>query len=110
MAIDEQWQDYLSGGYLVCLNRATPEAIAQKVHHITVLDSLLGHPAPDDLEWSHRLRAATDGLTAIERPGAILDPPRWGGPMSPQWYGTYLRTQYPQAFAHPGRGNTESSG
>ena len=100
-AVDEQWQDYLSGGYLVCLNNATPETIAQKAHHITVLDSLLSRPQPDDVDWMGRLRTATDGLAAIERTGAILDPPRWGGPMSPQWYGSYLRTQYPQAFVEP---------
>jgi len=110
LAADEQWHDYLSGGYLVCLHHATPETIAEKAHHITVLDALLSRPQPDDVDWTGRLRTATDGLAAIERSGAILDPPRWGGPMSPQWYGTYLRTQYPQAFAElPSAGTPEVS-
>lgn len=97
-AVDEQWQDYLGGGYLVCLIHATPESIAAKAHHITVLDALLSNPRPDDADWAHRLRTATEDLAAIERPGAVLDPPRWGGPMSPQWYGAYLRARYPLTF------------
>lgn len=107
LAAEEQWQDYISGGYLVCLNHATPETIAEKVLHITVIDALLSHPQPDNVDWTRRLRGAVDGLAAIERTGAILDPPRWGGPMSPQWYGTYLRTRYPHAFAElPNAGHT----
>lgn len=97
-AIDEQWQDYLSGGYFVCLTHADPESIAQKARHIIDLDALVGSPQPHDADWLRRLRDAVDGLAAVERSGAILDPARWGGPMSPQWYGAYLRASYPRAF------------
>jgi len=97
-SVEAQWHDYLGGGYLVCLRHATPENIARKADFITAIDALLDQPLPHDLEWCRRLRAAVEGLGSIERPGAVLDPPRWGGPMSPQWYGTYLRATYPAAF------------
>ncbi len=96
--LDEQWAEYLSGGYGVCLKQATPENIAAKAGYITTIDRLLADPHSNAHDWCGELCAAVDGLRAIERPGAILDPPRWGGPMSPQWYGAYLRTTYPQAF------------
>jgi hypothetical protein len=72
-----------------------------QVLYITTIERLLVSPEPDDVSWAGRLRAAVDSLAAIERPGAPLDPPRWGGPMSPQWYGTYLRAYFPQAFTSP---------
>jgi hypothetical protein len=95
---DEQWSEYLSGGYGVCLKQAMPESIAEKVLYVTTIERLLISPEPDDVSWAEQLRAAVDSLAAIERPGAPLDPPRWGGPMSPQWYGAYLRAYFPQAF------------
>ena len=98
---DEQWIEYLSGGYGVCLKHATPEAIAEKALYVTTIERLLVSPQPDDASWADQLRTAVDSLAAIERPGAPLDPPRWGGPMSPQWYGTYLRAYFPQAFTSP---------
>lgn len=96
--VTEQWEDYLSGGYFVCLREATPETIAQKASLITALDELLAAPLPQDSVWAERLRANVEALAAIERSGSPLDPPRWGGPMSPQWYGSYLRAYYPQVF------------
>lgn len=93
------WEDYLSGGYLVCLRQATPENIAAKAHFIVAIEDLLAHPRADRAEWCRSLREAVERLQRIERPGAVLDPVRWGGPMSPQWYGSYLRARYPGAFA-----------
>lgn len=93
-----QWADYLTGGYSVCLLQATPESIAQKASYITAIDRLLARPEPEAAQWGSALRTAVAGLAAIERPGSPLDPPRWGGPMSPQWYGAYLRAYYPQVF------------
>jgi len=98
---DEQWTEYLSGGYGVCLKQATPESIAEKALYITTIERLLASPEPDDPSWAEQLRTVVDSLAAIERPGAPLDPPRWGGPMSPQWYGAYLRAYFPQAFVPP---------
>ncbi|WP_189317044.1 DUF6058 family natural product biosynthesis protein [Streptomyces brasiliensis] len=98
---DEQWTEYLSGGYGVCLKRATPESIAEKALYITTIERLLVNPQPGDTSWADELRTTVDALAAIERPGALLDPPRWGGPMSPQWYGAYLRAYFPQAFTSP---------
>jgi hypothetical protein len=95
---EEVWQDYLSGGYFVCLRSATPENIVLKADCIIEIDRLLADPAPASSPWLGRLRDAVERLSAIERPGSVLDPPRWGGPMSQQWYGAYLRVAYPAAF------------
>jgi hypothetical protein len=97
--IESEWQDYLSGGYFVCLRHATPAAMAEKARHIIDLEHLLAEPRPADQVWCKRLRLAVHGLAAIERPFAILDPARWGTPMSGQWYGTFLRALYPAALS-----------
>jgi hypothetical protein len=94
----EVWQDYLGGGYFICLRSATPENIVRKADCINEIDRLLADPAPASRPWQASLRDAVERLSAIERPGSVLDPPRWGGPMSQQWYGAYLRTAYPAAF------------
>jgi Family of unknown function (DUF6058) len=96
---EEVWRDYLGGGYFVCLRSATPENIVRKADCIIAIDRLLAEPAPASPSWQAALRGAVERLAAIERPGTVLDPPRWGGPMSQQWYGAYLRTTYPAAFA-----------
>jgi Family of unknown function (DUF6058) len=95
---EEVWRDYLGGGYFVCLRSATPENIVLKADCIIQIDRLLADPAPASPPWQAGLRDAVERLSAIERPGSVLDPPRWGGPMSQQWYGAYLRTAYPAAF------------
>jgi len=97
--IEDEWQDYLSGGYFVCLREATPAAIAEKARHVIDLEQLMAEPRPADPVWCKHLRLGVEGLAAIERPFAILDPARWGTPMSGQWYGTFLRALYPAAFA-----------
>jgi hypothetical protein len=97
--IESEWQAYLSGGYFVCLRQATPAAMAEKARHVTDLEQLMAEPHPADQVWCKRLRLGVEGLMAIERPFAILDPARWGTPMSGQWYGTFLRALYPSAFA-----------
>ena len=97
--IDEQWHAYLGGGYSVCLREATPAGIAEKARRITDIEQLLADPHPADPIWQKKLRDAVDGLGAIERQFAILDPARWGTPMSGSWYGTFLRTLFPAAFA-----------
>lgn len=93
----EQWDSYLSGGYGVCLRQVAVDAIGQKARHITTIEELLVRPAPHHAGWAGRLRAVSS-LAAIERPGSPLDAPRWGGPMSPHWYGAYLRAYFPQVF------------
>jgi hypothetical protein len=98
-AIEDEWQAYLSGGYFVCLREATPAAIAEKARHVIDLEQLMAEPRPADPVWCKRLRLGVESLAAIERPFAILDPARWGTPMSGQWYGTFLRALYPAAFA-----------
>ncbi|MBR7837955.1 hypothetical protein KDL01_32080 [Actinospica durhamensis] len=100
---DEQWAEYLSGGYGVCLREVTPASIAEKARHITTIERLLLDPRPADPSWAEQLRVAVDSLAAIELPGSPLDPPRWGGPMSPQWYGAYLRGYFPQVFGEDSR-------
>jgi hypothetical protein len=97
--IHEEWQAYLGGGYFVCLRHATPAAIAEKTRRITDIDRLLADPHPADATWQEHLRHAVESLAAIERQFAILDPARWGTPMSGAWYGTFLRTMFAAAFA-----------
>lgn len=92
----EQWAQYLTGGYGVCLRQVGPRTIAAKARHITTIEELLARPGPAEEVWVRRMRAEIDALAAIERPGSPLDAPRWGGPMSPQWYGAYLRAYFPQ--------------
>jgi len=96
--IEEQWQGYLTGGYSVCLRHAGPASIAEKDRRITDIERLLADPHPSDPSWQGHLREAVDGLAAIERQFAILDPARWGTPMSGSWYGTFLRALFPAAF------------
>lgn len=76
-------------------------SVPQKALYITTIERYLSRPQPEDASWARELRIAVDSLAEIERPGALLDPPRWGGPMSPQWYGTYLRAYFPQVFTAP---------
>lgn len=95
---EEAWRGYLGGGYFVCLRHATPAAIVEKARHINEIGELLTDPRAADPVWGKQLRGAVDGLAAIERAFAILDPARWGTPMSGQWYGMFLRALFPSAF------------
>jgi hypothetical protein len=75
---DEQWREYLSGGYAVCLRTVTPETIVRKAQLVDHIDAALADPRPRDADWRDALRAAVDELDALERPFAPLDEYRFG--------------------------------
>jgi Family of unknown function (DUF6058) len=75
---DEEWRDYLSGGYAVCLRTVTPETIVRKTRLVDDIEGLLADPRPRDPDWRGALRAAVDELDRLERPFAPLDEHRLG--------------------------------
>jgi hypothetical protein len=75
---DEQWREYLTGGYAVCLRTVTPETIIRKGQLVDQIDAALADARPGDREWRDALRAAVDALDALERPFAPLDEYRFG--------------------------------
>jgi hypothetical protein len=75
---DEEWREYLTGGYAVCLRTVTPETIVRKGQLVDHIDAALADPRPHDGEWRDALRTAVDALDALERPFAPLDEYRFG--------------------------------
>jgi hypothetical protein len=75
---DEEWHEYLTGGYAVCLRTVTPETIVRKGQLLDHIDAALADPRPRDAEWRDALRTAVDALDALERPFAPLDEYRFG--------------------------------
>ena len=86
-----EWEDYLSGGYAVCLRSVTPEAIVRKDVLIGEIERLLAA----DPQPLAPLRVAVDELDALLRPFAPCDRIRFGGPVSRDRYVTALRERYP---------------
>jgi hypothetical protein len=98
----EEFEDYLTGAYGVCLHRVTPENICAKGFHMRAIEALLDAPRPDDAGWRSRLAGHVEVLDALERPFAPCDRVRWG-PVSRDRLITASRESYPQAFtAAPG--------
>jgi Family of unknown function (DUF6058) len=75
---DDARQGYLSGAYAICLRSATPEAIARKDRLVDHIEAMLADARPRDADWRDALRAAVDGLDALERPFSPLDEHRFG--------------------------------
>lgn len=93
----EAWRDYLSGQYAVCLRSVTPFTIVRKAALMARIEELLASPVEDDSGWREALRAAVDGLDAIERPFAQCD--RAEGPVSRDRLITAVRERYAGVFA-----------
>jgi hypothetical protein len=64
----EEWRDYLSGLYAVCLRTVTPETIVAKTALVEEIERLVAEPTPEDDDWRGRLRLAVDALDELERP------------------------------------------
>jgi len=79
---DEEHEAWLSGEYGACLYSTSPEAIVAKSTLMTAIRALLAAPAPPDARWRAALRGAVDALDALERPFAVWDRERFGGPSS----------------------------
>ncbi|TFW10522.1 hypothetical protein E4K72_00450 [Oxalobacteraceae bacterium OM1] len=97
--LDQQYADYLSGVYFICLIDPTPENIAIKEAAIHAIENLLATPRPDALDWAQSLRAWVRRLNSIERPFAPGDSLRFGKATSRQRYIDATMAAYPAVFA-----------
>jgi hypothetical protein len=75
---EEQWEEYLTGIYAVCLRAVTPASIVAKGELTDTIESLTGDPAPEDHGWRRELTAAVDALDALEKQFAPFDRERFG--------------------------------
>jgi hypothetical protein len=91
----EVWSDWLTGLYAVCLNTATPEAIARKGALVDGIDRLIAERRPRDPQWRTALREAVDELDGLERPFAPLDALRLGKPPTRQRLIDWPRERWP---------------
>jgi hypothetical protein len=74
----EQWQEYLTGIYAVCLRAVTPASIVAKGELMDTIERLTADPRPEDESWRRELTAAVDALDALEKPFAPFDRERFG--------------------------------
>ena len=75
---EEQWENYLTGIYAVCLRSVTPWNIVAKGELMDTIARLTESPSPEDPAWRQELTAAVDALDSIERPFAAFDRERFG--------------------------------
>jgi hypothetical protein len=92
-------EEWLGGGYGVCLRDPSPEAIVAKGALMTAIGALLAAPTPTDDTWRAALRGAVDALDAIERPFAAHDRERFGGPVSRDRLITGPRARFPEVWS-----------
>jgi hypothetical protein len=75
---EEQWEEYLTGIYAVCLRAVTPASIVAKGELMDTIERLTADPAPENEQWRSELTAAVDALDALEKPFAAFDRERFG--------------------------------
>jgi hypothetical protein len=63
----EQWQEYRTGIYPVCLRAFTPAAIVAKCELMHTIERLAAEPAPEDDVWRVELTAAAKAVTPTRR-------------------------------------------
>jgi hypothetical protein len=95
----DEYEAWLSGDYGACLRTTSPEAIVAKSSLMGALGALLARPAPGDASWCAALRCAVDALDALERPFAVYDRERFGGPTSRDRLITATRERYTNVWA-----------
>ena len=95
----EQWEEYLTGIYAVCLRSVTPASIVAKGELMDTIERLTADPAPEDDGWRSELKAAVDALDALEKPFAAFDRERFG-PVSRDRCVTDVRERF--ALDRPG--------
>jgi Family of unknown function (DUF6058) len=78
----QDWEDYLSGEYGVCLRQVTPETLVLKEGLVQRIERQLADPRPEEPEWRRMLAVRIDGLDALLRPFARADRARFGRPTS----------------------------
>lgn len=74
----EQWPEYLTGMYAVCLRSVTPASIVAKGELMETIERLTADPHAEDDGWRRELSAAVNALDAIEKPFAAFDRERFG--------------------------------
>jgi Family of unknown function (DUF6058) len=94
---DEDWQDYLSGQFGVCLRAVTPESMVAKNRGIARVEELVEASAPDDPSWRDALRTAVGELDTLLRPFTDFDRERWGD-TSRDKHVTRVREKWPEVF------------
>ena len=90
---EEEWEEYRTGIYAVCLRAVTPSAIIAKGLLMAAIERLVADPAPDDPQWRRELSAAVDALDALEKPFAEFDRARFG-PVSRDRLITAVRARF----------------
>lgn len=90
---EEEWDEYLTGIYAVCLRSVTPWSIVAKAELMDTIGRLAGDPAPADDDWRRELTAAVDALDALEKPFAAWDRERFG-PVSRDRCVTAMRERF----------------
>lgn len=94
---DDDWADYLSGQFGVCLRSVTPESMAAKNRLIRRIAELVDSPQETDPDWRAELRTTVDALDALERPFTDFDRQRWGD-TSRLRHIERVRARFPAAF------------
>jgi hypothetical protein len=89
----EQWEEYLSGMYAVCLRAVTPASIVAKGELMDTIERLTADPVPGVEGWRAELTAAVDALDALEKPFALFDRER-PGPVSRDRCVTAVRERF----------------
>lgn len=89
----EEWEGYLTGEYVVCLQQSTPEHIVAKANTMDEIEACLA-TAPLSLEQLH---TAVDRLDGLERQFAEYDRQRFGGSVSRDRLITAIREKYPRS-------------
>jgi Family of unknown function (DUF6058) len=95
----DEYDAWLSGEYGACLRSTSPESIVAKGAFVVAIEALLARPEPTTAAWDTAVRAAVDGLDALERPFAAFDRERFGGPTSRDRLNTATRERFPQLWA-----------
>jgi Family of unknown function (DUF6058) len=90
---EEQWPEYLTGIYAVCLRAVTPASIVAKGELIDTIERLIADPQPEDSEWRREIQAAVNALDALGKPFAHFDHKRFG-PTSRDRYVTAVRERF----------------
>ena len=74
----EQWEEYLTGVYAVCLRTVTPASIVAKGELMATIERMTADPSPEDEAWRRELTAAVDALDALEKPFSAWDREQFG--------------------------------
>jgi hypothetical protein len=95
---ERQFEDWLGGGYGICLRSPNPEFILAKGGLADAIAALIACPRPDRAWWRDALRHAVSAYDALVLPFASVDAARFGAPTSRTRLIDDVRTKWPAAF------------